>query len=609
MYLKEKVFSSPSLGNVKFSYTDVNFYKKKKDKKQKTKLYSLSDYKNLFKNYYKNKKQINTKDSKHEINSYYLKCLKNVKNYFSNDKNKYGLKFDGNKKLESYSLNKFNYMFSKTCSAREQILQNKILDYYYPKDNEDKLMGIKMKLTPIPSKRYEFMKNDKEKEDYLKAKRSAVCMRRLEYTYGLRKNNSQEFIKDSSNDKNNEYDNYLAILKGAVLIIEDWWINILNRRYYLYQNFFEEDDDTVINITEKDSTNSIEQNILKNLIDNRENRDENIIVEDWISRQTKRILDKKEKDKKIQFNNEYNIINQNKTIKLNKSNNIKLRNKNTSNLLFKSNRRYHNCNGSNINKSQNKNKNIISQRNNQKYPIKIIQNANIPFEIKSNIQTVFSPSNYLQHYYKDYCLNNKNLYNTHKSLKSFEIIENKFQSNKKQKYRNLSSLKNNIDYKINQEEIVNQDFNLNEDKNFNKSVLRAQNKNKKKIKKDFSSDIEPVNEDEMINICNEDRDSYNNANNKKEVRKMNKYEIKYNIIKNRRKENSNQNTEKSSMDGSVDEIITRKLKEIHENNQKYTQRILKAYNQVKFFKSYSLEKKRFFNRDQINNYQSAPFLK
>ena len=59
------------------------------------------------------------------------------------------------------------------------------------------------------------------------------------------------------------------------------------------------------------------------------------------------------------------------------------------------------------------------------------------------------------------------------------------------------------------------------------------------------------------------------------------------------------------MDGSVDEIITKKLKEIHDNNQKYAQRILKAYNQVKFFKTYSLEKNKFFDNEEINHFHSS----
>ena len=46
-------------------------------------------------------------------------------------------------------------------------------------------------------------------------------------------------------------------------------------------------------------------------------------------------------------------------------------------------------------------------------------------------------------------------------------------------------------------------------------------------------------------------------------------------------------SEKSSMDGSVDEIITKKLIQIHNNNKKYAERINKAYNQVKSSKEFN----------------------
>ena len=613
MNLKSKVFSSPSLGNIRFSYTDNNFYKKKREKNKKKKPKLTSDYKDLFKNFYKRKATNNNdKDSNYEITNCYLKCQKNVQNYFLNDENKLGLRFEGNKNLENFSLNIFNNIFNKACSAREQILQNKILDYYYPKDNNDKLMGVNMKLTPIPVKKFIFMKNDKEKEEYLKAKRSAVCMRRLEYTHGLRKNNSQENFNfyEGNNDKNY----FLAILKGAVLIIEDWWIKILNKRYYFDNNNL--DEDSFIPINEKESNNSIEQNLLKSLNYNSENNinRNNIIVDDWITKQAKRIIDKNEKRKnhnyKFKYSEEYNnklknkkkrkITNKTKPIVLNNNNNI-----NSSDTVFKSNKRYLNSN------EPKKNKNFLSKNNNQQCPIKIIQNSNIiPLDYKSNIQTVISPSNYLQNYFKDFCLNNK-LYNTtsHKrdSLKSFENIQNKYK-----KYRNFSTSKNNIHNIIDEDEIVNQDMNLLEEKNNPPNILRGHNKNKNNInnngnneeiknnlKKDLSSEIDPIYQDDMINIMNEEKNSDN-------IRRKSEYHIKFNIYK---KNNNYINSERSSLDGSVDEIITKKLKETHEHNEKYTQRILKAYNQVKLFKSYSLDKKSFFKKKNINNFNSAPFSK
>ena len=596
--MSQKIFSSPSLGNVKFSYTDSNFNKKNKDKKQKKRKYSISEYKELFKIFYKNKNNNNNnvKDSLHEINNYYLQCQKNVKNYFSNDKNGFGLKFEGNKKLQNYSLNKFNNIFNKACSAREQILQNKILDYYYPKDNNDKLMGKTMKLTPIPVKKNIFMKNENERKEYLKAKRSAVYMRRLEYTHGLRRNNSQEFINNSYFN-NNHKSEFLDILKGAALIIEEWWINILNKRNYYNERHNNMEDNSIIAPAEKDSSlNSIEQNILKNLNCNNENTDnKNIMVNNWISKQAKKIVEKNEK-KKIINNNFFNsnasykkpankdrvkIINN-----INKSNPIILKNKTNTNLLFNSNKRYMNSN------ELKKSKTYKPQKNNGQYPIKVIQNSEIPNEYKDNFQTIYTPSNYLENYFKDYCLNG-NLFNTtsHRSLKSFEFIQNKYQNNKRQKYRTLSSSANNID-------IIIKEDNLNDEKNESPNILRGRNNN---INKDLSSDIEPVYQDDIINIMNDPEE------------KNNKFKIKYNIIKNKSKnkdENNNINTEKSSMDGSVDEIITRKLKEIHEKNDKYTQRILKAYNQVKFFKSYSIEKKALLKYQQKNNFfQSNPSIK
>ena len=55
MNLKKMIFSSHSLGNVKFLYTDEHFYKNKKENIIKNKSYTLSYYKKIFRNYYKNK--------------------------------------------------------------------------------------------------------------------------------------------------------------------------------------------------------------------------------------------------------------------------------------------------------------------------------------------------------------------------------------------------------------------------------------------------------------------------------------------------------------------------------------------------------------------------
>ena len=638
MFHSTKVFSSPSLGNIRFSYTDTNFYKKKTNEAPKNKSDVHLDYKELFKYYYKNKvEDKNLKDSHHEINKYYLECQKNVKNYFLNDNNKFGLRFEGNKELENYSLNKFNNIFNKACSTREKILQNQMLNYYYPKDNSDKLMGEKMKLTPIPSKRYDFMKNENEKNEYLKAKRSAVCMRRLEYTHGLKKNKSQEFSR--SNYKNINYSiDFLSILKGAVLIIEDWWLKIINKR----KKYFENDNDEyyLINLTEKDLTNSIEKNILENLNYN-DNESNQYVIDNWLSKQTRRMIKKNEqKQNFINNNNIYSIGNNKKIVNLKSKHNFKNRNnnnniivlnpKNNSTNLFKSNRRYKN--NDRINDINNKK----NHKNNQQNPIKIIQKSNASqLEYKNNVQTIISPSNYLQNYFKDYCLNNNGQNNNNtcsqRDLKSFEFIQNKYHKNK---YLSPSISNNDVnidvdtnvdminqdklDNNVKKDEIIIHEINNKEEKKETEHNIlrshksRSQNhlnnnkrneKNKTKVKKDLSSEIEPIGEDDMINII-QDGNLYTYDN------KTKKYKIKYNIIKNEHQDNNNnQISERSSMDGSIDEIITKRLKDIHNNNEKYAQRIIKAYNQVKFFKSYSVEKGKFFKNNQMNTFKSKNFFK
>ena len=179
--------------------------------------YYLNQFKYLFKQYtsQKNKNpiinynQINNNETFHELNNIYLKSYKKLKNYFDNQLNEKGLKLEGNKKLENLPFREFNNFFQEYGNNIELKLQNQILNYFYPNDNNPKLMGNNMQLTPIPIKKNQFIYNKKEKEDTVKAERSAVIMRRLEYTHGVGEENKK---------------NFLYILKGAILIIEDWWI-------------------------------------------------------------------------------------------------------------------------------------------------------------------------------------------------------------------------------------------------------------------------------------------------------------------------------------------------------------------------------------------------
>ena len=572
MNSNRKTFWSQSIGNFRFSQTDANFYKNKyKTINIVSNMPNSSpEYKSLFKSYYKRKKNNNNnKDSYNEINKYYLKCQNDVKKYISNDKNKLGLKLEGNKNLENYSINRFKYVFNKACSARERILQHQILNYYYPKNNNEKLMGKDMKLTPIPSKRNSFLKNQKEKEEYIKAKRAAVCMRRLEYTHGLRKNNSQEFEDIGYKNKNNKVD-FLSVLKGAILVIEDWWIKVLNSKKDLVLDEMSADD--LVVMEGRGTTNSIEKNILKQLsynMNNENSKNHNSFIENFLSSQSKRLIQKKHKN--LNYNrfkyynyNSLNIENEKKKIiktpKYKKNSHISIlykTPKNNSETLFKE---YYK---SIDNDKKFRNKNTITIRrkeNSSQSPIKIIQSSFvIPSGTKISTQTI-TPSSYLQNHFKDYCLNNDNYFTpktcSHQKLKSFEFIENKYHKNRYKtekkilypyslraeligntkdeiiKYRNIDNIEDNV----NIGEDINDNINGNNipkekikyktiDSNIPNDIINAINNDKKNKKIDNSID-------EVIIDPNENENEMDSEKNKKKQVLRGKNKKINNIIKN-----------------------------------------------------------------------------
>jgi hypothetical protein len=169
-------------------------------------------------------------------------------------------------------------------------------------------MGEKMKLTPIPCKRNSFLKNKKEKDDYTKAKRAAVCMRRLEYTHGLKKNKSQEFPRNNTESKDNKVD-LLSIVKGAILIIEDWWMKIMKERKDITKSD-EINNEYFKEFTGRGSTNNI-PDISGGLYSDRyynNYRNENSFIEDWMIRQSMRLIQKKEHNS-YRFNSyDYNSL-------------------------------------------------------------------------------------------------------------------------------------------------------------------------------------------------------------------------------------------------------------------------------------------------------------
>ena len=163
-------------------------------------------------------------DIVNELNNIYLKYYKDLNNFIKTNKNSKGLSLQGNKLLENISLEEFNEIFSQYGKGLEKKLKTQDLNYFYPKNNRPKLMGQHMQLTPIPIKKPIYLKNQIEKKNFKNAERTAVIMRRVEYTHGL------------GAKKINEEKIFFYIFKGAALIIEDWWIKIMNKRNNKIEN-------------------------------------------------------------------------------------------------------------------------------------------------------------------------------------------------------------------------------------------------------------------------------------------------------------------------------------------------------------------------------------
>ena len=607
------------ISNIKYhsySLDKVNKYPKKTSSK------SLTDSKTIFRDYYKSKKNKETennnlRNSYHEINNLYIKSQNTIQEFFLNDNNQFGLKIEGNKSLENFSLDEINQYLNKTCSHRESILRKKLLNYYYPKDNKNKLMGNKMTLTPIPYKKSVFIKNKVEKEDYLKAKRAAVFMRRLEYTHGLKNNRNKKNI--------NKKNNFILILKGAVKTIEDWWIKILNKRKKIEQEK-EKELETLI-LTEKGSFYSIEANIIQNLesekdksIDLNYNDD---LIDNWISNQVKSLIGNKINDFKEHKTNII-FLNQNKNAK-NRNEKCEREKKKNNITVFKSNKNKNKI--KNINKRYNyfernkKTSSNIESLKSEQNPVKIIQSNNI-LNPEGNSKEETTPSDYFQKYLKkDFTKRSINTNNSRQNLQTLELIKSKYKTmNVNKDYEGFYS-SNTLDNLLTQEDYLDPNINSIENTKYNKIMnsksIENNRVNNDKIKiidqrksenytgmsnksKNITSDIEPIKQDEKINI-NMAKSSNNNKKRKRN------YKIRFNITKSQSL-NKNLMFDKSSMDGSVDEIITKKLKEFHTNDTKYSQRINKAFNQVKAFKKYSVDNKINFNSMKFKSENLFDFL-
>ena len=157
MNKKRNATISHSSGHKKNSRSSYFSLDTKKKYNSKTISYSTKDDKSSFKDYYKSKNNQKPRNilmnSYNEINNYYLKCQNTIQDYFLNNNNQFGLKINGNKNLENISLNQLNIYLNKTYRLRESDLTKKLLNYYYPRNNKNKLMGKSQVLTPIPFKK------------------------------------------------------------------------------------------------------------------------------------------------------------------------------------------------------------------------------------------------------------------------------------------------------------------------------------------------------------------------------------------------------------------------------------------------------------------------
>ena len=164
--------------------------------------------------------------------------------------------------------------------------------------------------------------------------------------------------------------------------------------------------------------------------------------------------------------------------------------------------------------------------------------------------------------------------------------------------QNINSIERTINLNISSEPKERRNINLKiiEKKKTENNVTSMSNKSK-----NLSSDIEPIKQDEKINL--EINKAYIGKNMNK---KKKNYEIRYSIIKNQNL-NKNKYSDKSSMDGSVDEIITKKLQDFYKRDKKYSQRINKAFNQVKENKYFSVDRKNNFNFQNIQREKQFKF--
>ena len=470
---------------------------------------SLIKYKEYFKSFYKFKKY-NSSHRTH-LNSMYLLFRDKYQKFVTNKTNSFGLRLKGNKLYENLPINIFQNNYALNTFNISKELENKVLGFFIHLrlTPEKKLRGKKLKLTPIPFKNKELIETYEERKNIQEVKRSAVLMRRLEYTH-LIKN-----FKSKSYEENEEYSINLTdkifILKGAILIIEDWWIKIKNRRNNT-QNKKRKCKTKILNKSiKKYNTNgnylnldSKEINLKNNIMEFNSNK----------SIKQKNLINYK-KPKKLHIESSYVV--DSKTFEKNNSNNINLKSSNNyknNEILFKINEAKRNEKKIIYNNENSKNKINISNNSTGKRNIKektrnttkgvektktniIDNNINIQDlndciniesikKIRKRVYSALNKNNYLKKHRNKISYNTQGKNSLYNSSTNDKTLKKKISLNKKNHYKNNIKVKNNLKTKNTSEYIY--DFKdieeINNSINSNRTNKTETNKGKKlKIKK------------------------------------------------------------------------------------------------------------------------------
>ena len=408
-----------------------------------------------YKEYFKSFAKYNKNNGNHRTYLYdiYLQSRDKYQNFFTNITNSVGLRLEGNKNYENLTLTHFkdDYIINTINISKE--LENNPSGYFKLLKGKElslrkQLEGETIKLTPIPFKYEGFYENKEERKKMEEIKRSAVFMRRVEYTHfkniKIKNKNNKEKEKDKEKEKEKKSMNLnhkIFILKGAILIIEDWWKKIKAKR-------------KIRELNEKN-----------NLLKNKSNQSfkSNRIKEESKNHYENNINSYSNNNNKINSNINYKSnSNINKSTEINSNNSDILNKMKESEIYDKVILSGKNINHSVVSEKDSINKNINKKQENKKRKSK---NSNISVDIKANNQI------------KEKILNviNKNNDKKVKNDKKSERIKknNSLKSNNKEIKR--IKTKNNYKDKLDIESI----FESKDAEKFNISIISNQSLNKK----------------------------------------------------------------------------------------------------------------------------------